>query len=196
RVNCVHFYNGFATQLERNEHVLLHERAYYCSFSGCHMSKFGHATLKELQKHEVDYHQTIGLDDDDEEYPEIPPEKVTFDCELCDATFTRKHNLKNHIRLKHSGPNIESFLCPTCGRRFARHGDRTRHESTAHSKANKFICGGTLSNGTGWGCGRAFNRWDVLNRHWKSEKGKACILSKREQEAIPPANRGGSTSSV
>jgi DNA-directed RNA polymerase subunit RPC12/RpoP len=184
RVNCIRFYEGFPSRQERDEHVPKHERSYFCSFSGCHMATLGCATLKELQKHDADYHGTMTLNDDDEDFPEMPPEKTSFDCETCKATFTRKHNLKNHIRIKHTSTNVESFLCSTCGKKFARLGDRTRHESTAHSDAKKFICGGALSNGTPWGCGRVFNRGDVLSRHWKSEKGKACILPKQEEEAL------------
>lgn len=184
RLSCVHFYNGFATSRQRDDHVPKHERSYFCSFLGCPFATLGCATLKDLQKHETDFHGTISLDDEDAEFPEMPPEKSSFDCDTCGATFTRKHNLKNHTRLKHSGPNIESFICTTCGKRFARQGDRTRHESTSHSSAKKFACGGVLKNGSPWGCGREFNRGDVLSRHWKSEKGRACIRPKQEEEEL------------
>lgn len=183
RVNCVWFYNGFPTKEKRDDHVQRHERAYFCSYSGCHVAELGCTTLKELQKHEAKYHGTMDFDGDDEdEFPEQLPEKVSFDCEICGAVFTRKHTLKNHTRIKHSDSSARTFLCSTCGKGFARKGDLKRHDDTAHSDASKFTCGGSLSDGTPWGCGREFNRGDILKRHWDSAKGKACLLPKKQEE--------------
>ncbi|CAI6242163.1 unnamed protein product [Periconia digitata] len=190
RPNCTLFYNGFPTKQLRDEHVPKHERLYFCSFSGCAIATIGRATLKELQKHEKDAHGSINIDDEDEdEYPELPPEIVSFVCEICNASFTRKHNLKNHTRTKHSqGTGSQNFICQTCGKAFARQGDCTRHKSTAHSATMKFKCGGTLSDGSAWGCGKEFSRGDILSRHWKSEKGQRCFLPKQLDD-----ERGNST---
>ncbi|KAF2116189.1 hypothetical protein BDV96DRAFT_645526 [Lophiotrema nucula] len=181
RLNCNRFYNGFATCQLRDEHVQKHERSYFCSFPGCHMALLGCTTLKELQKHERDFHEALDFEDE-ADFPELPPEKVSFDCTQCDAKFTRKHNLKIHMRT-HDAPNEKSFVCSICGKTFARQGDRTRHESTLHSGPKEFTCGGQLQNGAKWGCGRVFNRADVLNRHYRSEKGRACKLPLEEEES-------------
>lgn len=180
--NCVRFYNGFSTQNERDEHVLKHDRNFFCSFPACPTAILGCATLKELRKHETNYHGTISIEDQDEDFPELPPEKDSFSCEICAATFTRKHNLNNHIRILHRKGTQERFVCTTCGKSFIRQGDRTRHEKNSHSASSIFICGGILKNGMTWGCGREFNRGDSLNRHWTGEKGKACILPKQQEE--------------
>jgi hypothetical protein len=73
RVNCVRFYNGFTTKQQRDDHVLKHERSFFCSFPGWAMALLGCATLKELHKHETEYHGTIGLDDEEVDYPQLPP---------------------------------------------------------------------------------------------------------------------------
>ena len=181
RLNCTRFYNGFHLRQLRDEHVPKHERSFFCSFPGCSTALLGCATLKELQKHEMDFHQFTDFDGD-EEFPELPAEKPSFDCTQCDAKFTRKHNLTIHMRT-HNAPHERDFVCATCGKKFARQGDRTRHESTFHSGPRLFTCGGKLKNGTQWGCGREFNRKDVLARHHRSEKGQNCLLLKQEEEA-------------
>jgi hypothetical protein len=182
RVNCMRFYKGFRTRSLRDEHVPKHERSFFCSFPSCPMGTFGCATLKELQRHETEYHGTFNFDEDELDFPELPAEKSSFQCSQCDAKFTRNNNLKIHMR-KHNAPNQKAFICTQCGKSFARLGDRTRHESTTHSNAKTFACGGSLQNGSTWGCGREFSRGDMLSRHWKSEKGKMCLRSKEEEEA-------------
>lgn len=157
------------------------------------MAILGCTTLRELHRHENEYHGSFNLDDDEQEYPEMSPEKTSFQCTQCDAKFTRNNNLKIHMR-KHIAPNEKAFICPQCGKSFARLGDRTRHESTTHSSAKIFACGGTLQDGTPWGCGREFNRGDMLNRHWKSEKGKTCISAKQKEEADDAISTSRSTS--
>jgi uncharacterized C2H2 Zn-finger protein len=181
RVNCVHFYNGFASKQQRDGHVPKHERSFFCSFPGCAMALLGCATLKELHKHETEYHGTIDLEDDEAEYPELPPERVCFDCTQCGRTFTRRHNLNMHMG-SHTAPNEKKYICPTCGRSFKRKGDLTRHETTKHSEAKPFICGGVLKDGSSWGCGHDFTRGDMLDRHWKGTKGKACMQPKQQEE--------------
>lgn len=182
-ISCVHFYNGFTSKQERDSHVPRHERSFFCSFPGCPMSTLGCSTLRDLHKHETEYHSAFAIDDDEPEYPALPAEKSSFQCAQCNKKFTRNNNLKIHMRREHGGPNEQSFICSQCGRSFKRLGDRTRHESTIHSNAKDFACSGTLQNGSQWGCGRIFNRGDMLYRHWKSEKGMACIAPKQQEEA-------------
>jgi hypothetical protein len=181
RINCTRFYLGFGTEQLRDDHVAKHERSFFCSFPGCHLAIIGCVTAKELQKHEIDAHGTIDLGDDTE-FPELPQDKVSFNCTQCDAKFTRKHNLKIHMRT-HDAPNERRYVCSVCGKGFSRQGDRTRHQSTNHS-TKSFVCGGVLKNGQPWGCGRSFKRADVLARHYKSEKGRACRLPWDEEEAL------------
>jgi hypothetical protein len=49
-----------------------------------------------------------------------------------------------------------------------------------------------LKNGTPWGCGHDYTRADMLNRHWKSVKGKACVLPKQQEEEAEVASSSGS----
>jgi uncharacterized Zn-finger protein len=183
RVNCIRFYNGFPSKDERDNHIGKHERSFFCSFSGCPMATFGCSTLKELHKHETEHHGTFDYDDDEAEYPELPPQKVSFDCTECDAKFTRKHNLQIHIRGRHTQSGSKpAYVCSTCSKSFVRKGDRTRHETATHSDAKSFVCQGKLKDGSDWGCGSVFNRGDMLNRHWKSKKGQACVLQKQNEE--------------
>ncbi|EMD69111.1 hypothetical protein COCSADRAFT_130498 [Bipolaris sorokiniana ND90Pr] len=186
RVNCIRFYSGFASEQERNDHIKKHERSFFCSFPGCPMAALGCNTLKELYKHDTEYHGTFDHDDEEEEadYPELPQQKVSFDCKECDAKFTRKQNLQIHMRSRHaeSGSKPVAYVCPMCSKSFARKGDRTRHVTTSHDDAKSFVCGGKLRDGSDWGCGRVFKRGDMLNRHWKSTKGQVCIVQKQNEE--------------
>lgn len=179
RVSCVRFSNGFSLEQQRDDHVPKHERSFFCSFQGCAMALLGCSTLSDLHKHEIDYHGSISFDEDDEpQYPEIP---ASFDCLQCGKRFTRKHNLKIHMRI-HSAPNEKNFICSQCGKSFVRFGDRTRHETSTHSDAKSFICGGLLNSNMPWGCGHDFKRGDELKRHWKSVRGKACVLPQQQEE--------------
>lgn len=181
RPNCTRFYNGFSTRTLRDDHISKHERSYFCFFPTCPFATVGCPTAKELQKHETDAHGTFDFDEDIE-FPEELAEKITFTCPQCDAKFTRNHNLKIHMRA-HNAPNEKKFVCTTCGKGFARLGDRTRHQSTFHSGPKSFTCGGRLKSGEDWGCGQSFNRADILSRHFKSEKGRNCRLPLEEEEA-------------
>lgn len=184
RVNCIRFYSGFASQQERDDHIKKHERSFFCSFPGCAMATLGCSTLKELHKHETEFHMAFDYDDEEAEYPELPPQKVSFDCTECDAKFTRKQNLQIHMRSRHaeSGSKPAAHVCSTCSKSFVRKGDHTRHVTTTHNDAKSFVCGGKLGDGSDWGCGRVFNRGDMLKRHWKSAKGQVCIVQKQDEE--------------
>ncbi|KAI8821081.1 uncharacterized protein EV422DRAFT_488454, partial [Fimicolochytrium jonesii] len=47
-----------------------------------------------------------------------------FHCELCVASFSRKHDLKRHTRI-HLG--IRPFKCEACAKVFSRHDALSRH---------------------------------------------------------------------
>jgi hypothetical protein len=121
RLDCTRFYNGFSTKQLRDDHVPKHERTFFCSFPSCLTATFGYTTLKELQKHETDVHKYVDFEDDNDEgdFPKLPVQKPTFDCDQCNTKFTRKHNLTIHMRT-HNAPASKEFICSTCGKGFAR----------------------------------------------------------------------------
>ncbi|KAJ3017393.1 Metallothionein expression activator [Thoreauomyces humboldtii] len=51
----------------------------------------------------------------------------TYQCDACDASFRRSHDLKRHFRSIHTV--IKPFGCDTCGKRFARMDALKRHTS-------------------------------------------------------------------
>jgi ankyrin repeat protein len=60
KIYCKFFYTGFPGLDERENHVMKHQRAYYCPYPGCHMSSLGCATPAELESHVSGFHQEIG----------------------------------------------------------------------------------------------------------------------------------------
>jgi uncharacterized Zn-finger protein len=57
--------------------------------------------------------------------------RTPFSCPNCDATFTRKHNLENHMK-SHEDRRPHHCRQPDCGRSFTRRHDRNRHEEACH----------------------------------------------------------------
>jgi uncharacterized C2H2 Zn-finger protein len=159
RINCVHFYVGFQDGKARDEHIAKHERSFFCSFPSCQIAVIGCETSQDLKKHEAEYHGII----DNESFPDVAVDKVSFNCPHCDRQYTRKQNLQLHIRV-HERAQAEKFVCKVCGELFKRQNDKTRHEATQHS-GKKYVCGV---------CSRAFNRPDGLIRHFKSQMGQEC----------------------
>lgn len=101
-----------------------------------------------------------------------PPPRST--CLVCSKSFTRSTTLVNHQR-QHTGDR--PFLCkfPECGKAFAQNNDRKRHEK-GHTLNKAFQCGGTRSDGSSWGCGKAFARKDgLLEHHHKTVRGRKCL---------------------
>ena len=58
-----------------------------------------------------------------------------YKCSYCPKAFSQSSNLLTHAR-KHTG--VREFLCPTCGRQFARRLDFRRHNLACQS--NRSIC--------------------------------------------------------
>ncbi|KAI9766233.1 MAG: hypothetical protein M1840_006647 [Geoglossum simile] len=56
---CKYFYEGFVSGQERDRHFEKHQRAYYCTYPGCHIALVGYQSEKDLKKHEAEYHQEI-----------------------------------------------------------------------------------------------------------------------------------------
>lgn len=183
RVNCYFYHDGFSSSRLRDSHVLKHERPFLCLVEGCYKADFGCTTEDELKKHLFLYH---GIDImEDNEFPTPAEEKKEdvstgpgkYECRDCGKKFTRRHNLNAHSR---SHANVRSFECRICSQRFIRKSDCVRHEKGHESKG--FLCGGTLDDGSTWGCKAAFSRADKRAMHFKSKKGQACIKPFMAQE--------------
>ncbi|KAK0716576.1 hypothetical protein B0T21DRAFT_296583 [Apiosordaria backusii] len=181
-MNCEYFHRGFRTRKQLGDHINRHEKPFLCLVPDCDLgSTFGWATKDALQKHVLESH---GIDISDPtkdlEFP-LPPTKqgsdasnpTRFACPACPKTFTRNHNLQNHLRTHR---NEKPHSCGHCSQTFTRKHDRDRHQATMHSGQKRFICLGDLTNGGTWGCGREFSRQDKLADHLKSKTGQKCIL--------------------
>lgn len=125
---CEFFYIGFLTAKDREHHTNRHDRPFPCPIEGCTQGPFGFASNKDRERHVRHYHP---------EHSDRPPafvqltrravEDANFPCPLpdCGKRFTRKINLKGHIR-SHFGER--PYACSSCGKAFTRVNDCKRHE--------------------------------------------------------------------
>ena len=61
--------------------------------------------------------------------------KIKYKCGQCDFTFTRKYNLKVHIRNVHEGLNVKSYksyICKKCNYVSDRNDELKLHDSNVH----------------------------------------------------------------
>ena len=73
--------------------------------------------------------------------PQSPKRKVekVVTCLICNKTFARKTNLKNHIELVHE--KLKRVACNVCGFKFGHIGDLRVHINIVHNKILRFECG-------------------------------------------------------
>jgi uncharacterized Zn-finger protein len=107
-------------------------------------------------------------------------QSTTFQCTLCSRKYTRRFNLREHLR---THIDERPFLCTFCGKAFHRNHDRRTHERL-HNGEKPWICGGTLKNGEHWGCNQRYARKSNLQRHFRSDVGQRCIKPQRDEESL------------
>lgn len=101
----------------------------------------------------------------------------TFECSICDKSFTRRALYDNHLR---THTNERPYVCSfeNCEDAFKTKNDQSRHERSRH-RLKRFVCGGVSPHGKYWGCGKRFARSDgLLEHHTKTSKGRACMVSR------------------
>jgi uncharacterized C2H2 Zn-finger protein len=96
--------------------------------------------------------------------------QTEFTCEHCSKVYSKRNNLKSHLR---THATERPYTCYKCGKCFVRNSDQKRHMN-GHTK--NYFCGGSLKNGDRWGCGRFFSRADILSNHHRSKMGQTCLL--------------------
>ncbi|KAJ5563904.1 hypothetical protein N7513_000146 [Penicillium frequentans] len=103
--------------------------------------------------------------------PRAEPQPEDLKCPTCSREFTKLYNLRSHMRVHQT---IRPFSCEFCPKTFTRKNDCTRHRKI-HLGTKDWVCGG---------CQQAFSRSDVLNAHFQSQKGQAClqVIAQQQQE--------------
>ncbi len=76
-------------------------------------------------------------------------------CEICQATFSKRANLVRHTKTVHN--NVKPFGCATCGSRFGLKADLHRHVRNIHEK-RAFCCRA---------CGRSYAEQEELDFHYR-----------------------------
>jgi len=89
----------------------------------------------------------------------------------CGSTFTRRFNLRGHLR---SHTEERPYVCEVCKKGFARQHDCKRHQALHATLVKGNIC---------QGCKKPFSRLDALNRHLRSEGGAECRHTMARQKA-------------
>lgn len=121
---CYYFHDGFSDTVRRDNHTNRHEKPFVCTTSGCTRLYHGFSTEKDLKKH-------MGRDHPDPSnlFPKIKKPAPKHICDICQAEFTRAHNLKAH---KNSHENKRPYGCSSCEKAFVRKHDMERHVEKIH----------------------------------------------------------------
>ncbi|KAI6553144.1 hypothetical protein MCOR04_010777 [Pyricularia oryzae] len=133
KLYCPHFYDGFASQAQRDAHHDRHNQTFVCSEAGCHRQTFAFVSNRELELHMMEEHGKSMIDFPDVSDPNEEQARVNdrrkhfaiFQCSICPRRFTRKYNLRSHLR---THTNDRPFVCTACGKAFSRQNDRNVHE--------------------------------------------------------------------
>ena len=64
-------------------------------------------------------------------------EGVTYDCSICQSTFTQKIHLSQHIKSVHFK---ETYQCKLCDYQATQKGDLSRHVKNVHQKSENSHC--------------------------------------------------------
>ncbi|KAH0562509.1 hypothetical protein GP486_002801 [Trichoglossum hirsutum] len=114
KTSCKYFYGGFVSGQERDRHIEKHQRAYYCTYPGCHIALVGYGSEKDLKKHEAEYHQEI------EDGSTFPWYQAPASINICQeirlsnlaAVETWMEQFKDNIPLEDSkGPLVAAIKC-------------------------------------------------------------------------------------
>ena len=70
--------------------------------------------------------------------------RKTYQCQLCQKTFTSGNNLEEHIKVKHE--NHTPQQCDECNRAFGRPHALKAHKYNMHKRSKCDICGQVLCN--------------------------------------------------
>ena len=94
--------------------------------------------------------------------PPPPTRKPTaYSCKFCDRVFTRKDNMKAHVRSQHGSPDIaKPNTCEVCSKTFSRSTHLKLHMKT-HTGQGMFPCDV---------CHKSFKMLSCLKRHEKTQK--------------------------
>ena len=153
RIYCKSFHEGFANMAQRDSHVERHDRSHICKITGCLYATLGYPKAEDLARHNKTAHFDIATEEDfstlfddgtqvddhasgkpfvrdaEQRSRGIQQYPAIFQCTLCPKCFTRKYNLRAHLRA-HTDERVElPFVCTVCGRAYARQHDCRRHEA-------------------------------------------------------------------
>ncbi|XP_014227776.1 zinc finger protein Pegasus [Trichogramma pretiosum] len=105
-----------------------------------------------------DANEETDLDGDGEEYlqPEDKTSRKTFECDVCNMTFSNGANMRRH-KMRHTG--VKPYECRICQKRFFRK-DHLAEHFTTHSKVLPYHCPI---------CNRGFQRQIAMRAHFQNE---------------------------
>lgn len=102
RRTCYFFHQGFDSARRREDHNDRHERPFRCPEDDCPAQIFGMASQKELDKHQKKVHP--GASSGPPKFARLKRAKVAGDgsvslkCEWCHQHFSRRYELRRHVR--------------------------------------------------------------------------------------------------